>query len=74
MRVLHVKIKDPDISSLNYEFLTYIGGQSHIFCSTHDIPLIISADRKMKCNYGKNEHYFLAAKLAFVIDVQTRKI
>ena len=50
-------MKDSDVLSLNSEFLKYIGGQSHIVCSTHNMPLIISINRKMKCNCDRNEHF-----------------
>ena len=53
----YVKIKDSDILSLNSEFLKCIGGQSHTFCSAHNMPLIISTDRKMKCSCGRKEHF-----------------
>ena len=46
MIVVYVKIEKIDFNSLNYEYLQYIGGQQHIFCDNHKMPLIISAERK----------------------------
>ena len=53
----YIKMKDSDFNSLNSEFLKYIGGQSHVVCSIHNMPLITSINRKMKCNCGRNEHF-----------------
>ena len=53
--VLFVKIAKLDFNSLNYEYLKYIGGQDHIFCQTHKIPLIFSSNRIKKCNCGRKE-------------------
>ena len=54
---VYVKLKELNVNSLNYEFLQYIGGQSHVFCDKHNLPLIVSAVRKKKCNCGRKEHF-----------------
>jgi hypothetical protein len=55
--VAYVKLEKIDFTTLNYEYLQYIGGQSHIFCNEHNLPLIISAERTKKCNCGRKEHF-----------------
>ena len=37
------------------EVLKYMGGQIHIFCDIHRMPLIVSTDRKLKWNCGSKE-------------------
>lgn len=53
----YVRVQTPDTTSMKSEFLTYLGGQKHIHCSLHRIPLIASTERKLKCNCGKTEFY-----------------
>ena len=55
---VYIKTKNDDNSAELYqEFLSYIGGQSHIVCSHHKLPLISTVDRKNKCRCSKKEHY-----------------
>jgi hypothetical protein len=56
----YVKVKAKDMKSLGTEMMTYLGGQSHYQCSSHNLPLIIATRRKQKCtNVGceRKEHY-----------------
>ena len=59
---VYVKKRVIDFQTLNYEYLKYIGGQQHVFCKTHEIPLIYSCNRNKKCNCGRKET-FTCAKL-----------
>ena len=36
--------------------MEYIGGQTHIICENHKLPLIPVPDRKTKFQYGAKEH------------------
>ena len=37
------------------KFMRYIGGQDHILCHKHHLPLITSAEKEKKCNCGRKE-------------------
>ena len=54
---VYVKIPKLDMTSLGTEFLSYIGGQSHVICSQHKLPLIASSERSLLCSCGKREYY-----------------
>ena len=58
---VYVKKKIIDIQSLNFEYLKYIGGQHHIHCKSHNMPLIYSRDRSRKCNCGRKETFSCAS-------------
>ena len=58
---VYVKKKIIDIQSLNFEYLKYIGGQNHIHCKTHSMPLIYSHNRNRKCNCGRKETFSCAS-------------
>ena len=51
--VRHGGISMADISK---QLLHYIGGQTHIICKNHRLPLIPVPDRIAKCKCGKKEH------------------
>ena len=46
---IYVKINNPDMLLHRNNFLRYMGGQSHVFCSCHNLPLIISNVKENKC-------------------------
>ena len=50
-------MENPDITTLGSEFLTYLGGQNHIQCVKHKVPLIYLVYRKLTCACGRKEHY-----------------
>ena len=58
---VYVKKKIIDVHSLNFEYMKYIGGQHHIHCEVHKIPLIYSHNRSKKCNCGRKETYSCAS-------------
>ena len=58
---VYVKKKIIDFQSLNFEYLKYIGGQNHIYCKDHNIPLINSCNRIKKCNCGRKETFTCAS-------------
>ena len=53
---VYVKINNPDMVSHRNNFLKYMGGQSHIFCTLHKLPLITSNTKENKCYYTTNEN------------------
>ena len=55
---------EQDLNSLSTEFLTYIGGQAHIQCARHKMPLITSTERKLKCSCGRIK-FFCCCSLHF---------
>jgi hypothetical protein len=55
--LVYVRIESTDILAIGLEFLTYIGGQNHILCHEHQLPLIASTGQKKKCNCERKEHY-----------------
>ena len=46
---IYVKINNLDMLLHRNNFLRYMGGQSHVFCSCHKLPLIISNVKENKC-------------------------
>ena len=54
---IYVKRSKVDISSLGSENLSYIGGQYHILCSMHGLPLINSTEKEYACSCGRKEFY-----------------
>ena len=51
---VYVKIDKPDMVIHRNNFLKYMGGQSHLFCATHKLPLIISNIKEKKCYHDTN--------------------
>jgi len=54
---VYVKAQKIDVRSLGLDFLTYIGGQKHLLCHEHRMPLITSLAKHLKCNCGRHEYY-----------------
>ena len=50
-------MEDKDSESIRHQFLKNIGGQVHVKCSQHCMPLINSMYRHNKCACGKKEQY-----------------
>ena len=48
------------MEDVNRELMKYIGGQTHIVCDVHKIPLITMFNRVKKCECGKSEHFACA--------------
>ena len=46
---VYVKTVSPDMDKLRHDYLVYMGGQKHIFCRKHDLPLIASSKRDNIC-------------------------
>ena len=55
--LVFVKEELMDINSIKTEFLRYIGGQTHAYCSKHRLPLISSTTRDLRCKFGAIERY-----------------
>ena len=53
-----MKIEKLDMESLKNQFLKSIGGQSHVLCSVHKLPLIPSFERSSKCSECDRKEYF----------------
>ena len=43
---VYVKKHDTDMTMIRDQLMTYIGGQSHVQCETHRMPLIVSKENK----------------------------
>ena len=54
---VYVCTENDDIVTLRHKFLESLGGQSHVQCSKHKLPLIASSTRSNKCQCGKTEFY-----------------
>ena len=54
---VYCKLSTIDHNELNLEYLKYLGGQSHVFCHRHQVPLVHSIDRSLTCQCGKKEYY-----------------
>ena len=46
------------VDDINKEIMRYIGGQTHVVCGTHKLPLITMFDRKKKCCMCKRKEHF----------------
>ena len=46
----YVKINEINMDSIRNQFLKSLGGQTHIQCSQHKLPLIASTERKNNCS------------------------
>ena len=55
--LVYVRVQETDIASLGSEFLKYLGGQKHVRCAEHRLPLITSTERTGKCNCNRKETY-----------------
>ena len=55
--LVFVRVQQKDIETIRNQFLTNIGGQVHVQCANHRLPLIVSTDRTNKCSCGKKEKY-----------------
>ena len=58
--LVYTRLETPDTAKLNEEFLTYIGCQKKYRCRAHQLPLIVSSRRELKCQVPhckKTEHY-----------------
>ena len=54
--LLYVVVHKPDVIKMRNDFMTYMGGQSHIQCSYHKLPLVISNNKNKLCRCGKKEY------------------
>ena len=52
----YVRREDTLSSEVRNEFLQNLGGQVHVHCEEHDLPLIISSERTNKCKCGRKEY------------------
>jgi hypothetical protein len=53
---VYIRCQNNTLTDISKELLRYIGGQTHIVCGKHKIPMIPVPDRKLKCRCGRNEH------------------
>ena len=51
--LVYKKLKKPRYDQLREDYLRYIGGQSHVHCSRHNMPLITSCDKNARCKMVK---------------------
>ena len=52
---VYIKHSTKYLEEIGKSLLEYIGGQNHIICGKHKLPLIPVPDRKAKCKCGKKE-------------------
>ena len=53
---IYVRRSGISMADIIKQLLHYIGGQTHIICKNHRLPLIYVPDRIAKCKYGTKEH------------------
>ena len=46
---MYVRVVNQDMQKLKNDYLVYMGGQKHVFCRKHQLPLIASSKRDNKC-------------------------
>ena len=56
LTLVYGRCNDNTMTQQGRELMRYIGGQTHIICETHELPLIPVPDRKAKCQCGTKEH------------------
>ena len=49
----YVRVNNPDMLRFRDQFLENLGGQSHVQCSRHKLPLIASTTQSNKCQCGR---------------------
>ena len=54
----YVQVVETDVNSLRDNFLKNIGGQTHVQCRQHNLPLIPSLEREGKCVICNNKEYY----------------
>ena len=55
--VVYVRCQTTNLEDISKKLLHYIGGQTHIICHNHKLPLIPVPDRKAKCSCDNLEHF-----------------
>ena len=55
-----MRIQSKDMTLYRNDFMKYIGGQSHVQCREHRLPMIWSSDRFNKCACTNQERYMCA--------------
>ena len=53
---VYIRCQNNTLTDISKELLRYIGGQTHIICGKHKLPMIPVPDRKAKCRCGRIEH------------------
>ena len=51
-------MKITNVEAVRDEYMQYIGGQSHVKCEHHDVPLIASVDRNKECSCCDGKEFF----------------
>ena len=46
----YLRMKKTDVTSIKEEYMQYLGGQRHVNCEEHNLPLIVSVKKKEKCS------------------------
>ena len=50
---VYIRFQSDALSGVSKELLRYIGGQTHIICGKHKLPMIPVPDRKANCRCGR---------------------
>lgn len=56
--LLYVRVNSTEIDSLREEYLRYLGGQSKAKCAYHDLCLVRSIEKKLKCSCSNGMNKF----------------
>lgn len=76
----YVRDDNPDMESFRKKFLKHLGGQSHVQCAKHNLPVIASITHTNKCECGRKEFYcccqfsctaFMCKKCFSALDINT---
>ena len=59
----YVRAKITNVEAVRDEYMQYIGGQSHVKCEHHDIPLIASVDRSKECSCCDEKEFLTCPKI-----------
>ena len=59
----YVRAKITNVEAVRDEYMQYIGGQSHVKCEHHDMPLIASVDRSKECSCCDEKEFLTCPKI-----------
>ena len=55
--LVYVIVAEAKVTEMRKKFMVNLGGQSHVLCKDHELPMIESTDRDRKCFCGRKEYY-----------------
>ena len=60
----YVRVKITNVEAVRDEYMQYIGGQSHVKCEHHDVPLIALVDRSKECSCCDGKEFLTCPKIS----------